>query len=806
MPNKNKFYGNVEAGALEQRRILVVEDDEGLNNLAQKSLRRAGFDTEGVLTGSHALERISANPDLIMLIDQQLPDMKGTELIGTLRKNSMYIPFVAMTGHGDEALAIAMMKLGARDYLIKGFDFTDHLPEVFQRLCRELHTEKRLDSAEKALLQSEERFKLAMEATQDGLWDWNVETDEMYLSPSCSALLGYTSDTLELDINVWNNLIHTDDKVVVFKAYSDCIANHNDGFEVEYRVRGKNGEWVWILGRGKVVARSDSGRAPRMVGTLTDITRLKLGETESAIQATTLNTIFNSTPSILILVNEEHRVHKINYSGMVFSAKKEEELIGRLAGDILCCIDALHGKGCGTTLNCAKCPVRTRVETTFQTGKPCHEEDKMTFLLDDEETTLDLLISTVLLTLGMSKIVLVTLTNISDLKRAESERRSLEQQLRQSLKIQSIGTLAGGIAHDFNNILTAILGYTEMAKFESKQEPALHEDLSQVIKAGNRAKELVQQILVFSRQSETERISLQPGKVVKEAIKMLRPSLPSTIVISQSFCQPMGSILADPTQLHQIIMNICTNAYHAMEDTGGKLDISLKETILNNEDIGYKHNIEAGVFVQISIADTGHGIAKEIIDKIFDPYFTTKETGKGTGMGLSIVHGIVLSYGGFVTLDSEPGKGTTVHVFLPVIDKKPLAEASVVDEIILGNEKILFVDDEEAIVNMNKKMLEKLGYHVTASKNSLDAWETFQAQPNQFDLVITDQTMPNMTGCDLARNILQIRPDIPIILCTGYSTIINEKEAKAIGISAFVTKPVSNNNLSTLIRTVVDAR
>ena len=806
MPKEIKSYRNVETGSLEKRRVLVVEDDEGLNNLAQKSLRRAGFDTDGVLTGAEALERITENPDLIALIDQQLQDMKGTELIGTLHKNNMHIPFVAMTGHGDESTAIEMMKLGARDYLIKGFDFTDHLPEVFQRVCRELHTEKRLDSAEKSLLQSEERFKLAMEATQDGLWDWNVETDEMYLSPSCGTILGYTSNECQFDINAWNNLIHTDDRVTVFKAHSDCVENHNEAFKVEYRMQVNSGGWIWILGRGKVVTRNGSGRAIRMVGTYTDITRIKLGEAELATQAETLNTIFNSTPSVVVVVNEESRIERINRKGRIFCGK-EEDLIGRLGGDAFCCIHSFEGKGCGTTPACSLCSIRTRVEDTFQTGNPHdEEEDELTVLLHDQKTNLNLLISTVLVTVGGIKNVLLTLTNITDLKRAEHERSSLEKQLHQSQKMQSIGTLAGGIAHDFNNILTAILGYTEMAKYESIQDSEINENLGQVIKAGNRAKELVRQILTFSRQSDNERTPLQPGILVEEVIKILRPSLPSSIIINQNVNQPTGLILADPTQLHQILINICTNAYHAMEETGGMLDISLKEIILSEKEVLFDHNIEAGVFVKISIRDTGHGIAKDTINRIFDPYFTTKEIGKGTGMGLSIVQGIVLSYGGFISLDSELGKGTTFHVFLPVIDKEPLSESSIVDEIILGNEKILFVDDEEAIVNMNKKMLEKLGYHVTASMNSLDAWETFQAQPKQFDLVITDQTMPNMTGCDLARNILQIRPDIPIILCTGYSTIINEKEAKAIGISAFVTKPVTNNNLSTLIRTVVDAR
>ncbi len=670
----------------------------------------------------------------------------------------------------------------------------------------DLEIKDRLDSAEKALRQSEERFKLAMEATQDGLWDWNVETNDVYLSPNWSSLLGFNSNQFQLDIKAWSKLIHIDDKTTVFKAFLDCLNNHNDDFEVEYRIRIKNGDWMWILGRGKVVTRDRRGHAVRMVGTQTDITRLKQGEVDSATQADTLNIIFNSTPNILILVNTNGRIDKINRSGIDFSGKTEEELIGCLGGDALRCCHSFEGKGCGTTPDCTLCPIRTRVDKTFLTGTPHQEEEgDLTFFINGKEITLYFLISTVLLTVGRNKKVLLTITDISDLKRAEFERSSLKQQLYQSQKAMSIGTLAGGIAHDFNNILTAILGYTEMALYQNKQTPAIQEDLGEVIKAGHRAKELVKQILAFSRQSDTKRIPLQPKRIIREAIKMLRPSLPSTILIKQGDCQPTGSILADPTQLLQILLNICTNGYHAMENSGGTLDISLKETLLSNEDILCNQNIESGVFAQISIRDTGHGMDKETMEKIFDPYFTTKETGKGTGMGLSVVHGIVLSYGGFISLDSKPDKGTVFDIFLPIIKSDPLLAICTDEKLLTGTERILFVDDEEIIANLIKKMLEKLGYHVTAKTSSLDALETFQNHANQFDLVITDQTMPNMTGSDLAKTLLQIRADIPIILCTGYSTIMNEKKAKAIGIREFVTKPVSKNDIAILIRKILDS-
>ncbi|MCP3891961.1 MAG: PAS domain-containing protein [Desulfobulbaceae bacterium] len=394
--------------------------------------------------------------------------------------------------------------------------------------------------------------------------------------------------------------------------------------------------------------------------------------------------------------------------------------------------------------------------------------------------------------------------DITKRKRAEHETAKLDSRLQQAQKMEAIGTLAGGIAHDFNNILGAILGYTEMAKDDSKPGSTIAGDLEKVLIAGERAKGLVQQILAFSRQSDAECIAFQPASVVKEAINMLRPTLPTTIEINQDMDPATGLISADPTQINQILMNLCTNAFHAMEKTGGKLDITLKETHLSSEDLADEPNVEAGTFIQISICDSGPGIAPDIKEKIFDPYFTTKETGKGTGMGLSIVHGIVKSYGGFISFYSELGEGTAFHVFLPVIQKKPTSEFEDVEKVPVGRERILFIDDEEILAEMGKHMLERLGYHVTVRTNSLMALETFQNMPDQFDVVITDQTMPGMTGEDIARRMIQIRPDIPIVLCTGYSTIISEEKAKFMGIKEFALKPLSKKDLAMLIRKVLD--
>ena len=389
----------------------------------------------------------------------------------------------------------------------------------------------------------------------------------------------------------------------------------------------------------------------------------------------------------------------------------------------------------------------------------------------------------------------------------EEEKKALQAQLLQAQKMQAISTLAGGIAHDFNNILGAVIGYAEMARDASNPESAVAHDLDKVLEASHRAASLVRQILTFSRQSETQPIPLKPAHIIKEAIKLLRPTLPSTITIKQNVDTVTQAILADPTQLHQVVVNLCTNASHAMEHTGGILDISIRDCELSLQDLQSFPGVKPGKFVELIIGDSGPGIPSNIRDKIFDPYFTTKEIGKGTGMGLAIVHGIVTNSGGFVSCESELGKGTIFRIVFPSIEQEIIAAAKEIETPQPGGkERILLVDDEDILVEMSQIMLTRLGYEVTVRNSSLEALTVFQNQPDQFDAVITDQTMPRMTGMDLARRILQVRPNIPIILCTGYSNLVNEDLAKGCGIKGFVMKPMTKKDISTLLRRVLDER
>jgi len=398
------------------------------------------------------------------------------------------------------------------------------------------------------------------------------------------------------------------------------------------------------------------------------------------------------------------------------------------------------------------------------------------------------------------------LREISERKGAEEARKKLETQLQQSQKMEAIGTLAGGIAHDFNNILGAVIGYAEMIHDDCPSDSTMRNDIAQILKAGNRAKDLVKQILTFSRQAKEQRVPVQPATIIKEALKLLRSSIPTTISIEQHLAENDGFILADPTQIHQILMNLCTNAYHAMELKGGVLTVSLHRKTLTAEDLTNRPKMVPGNYLQLSVKDTGIGMSDELCRRIFDPYFTTKAVGKGTGMGLAMVHGIVQSYGGAIFCESIPGEGSTFHVFLPLLEAEAMQEAENAEPAPRGTEHLLFIDDEEILLDMGQAMLERLGYRVTVENSPLAALAIFQAQPEGFDMVITDQTMPDMTGADLARRFLQIRPDIPIILCTGYSTLISEEEAKNIGIQGFVMKPLARKIVAELIRRLLDAK
>jgi PAS domain S-box-containing protein len=396
--------------------------------------------------------------------------------------------------------------------------------------------------------------------------------------------------------------------------------------------------------------------------------------------------------------------------------------------------------------------------------------------------------------------------DITDKKQVEMEKATLQSQLQQSQKMESIGTLAGGIAHDFNNILGIILGNAELAMDDVPEWNPARKNLDEVRKACMRAKDVVRQILSFSRKSEIEQKSISIASVVAESLKLSRASIPTSIEIRQNIANDVDDILGDPTQIHQVMINLSTNAAHAMENDGGILEVTVENTEVEEDTASQYPELNPGPHVHLGVSDTGDGIKPEVVGRVFDPYFTTKDVGKGTGMGLAVVHGIVKSHHGSISVESEPGKGATFKILFPAVKEKVGDEPKEAQELPTGNEKILFVDDEEPMVDLNQQRLERLGYNVIPKTDPLEALEFFRTNPYQIDLIISDMTMPHMTGDKLAQEILNIRPDMPIILCTGYSERMSEDRAQEIGIRKYIEKPIEKETLARSVREVLDVK
>lgn len=528
----------------------------------------------------------------------------------------------------------------------------------------QLEHEKQRKQAEEALRASEERFRQAMEATRDGLWDWNVASGDVYYSPGYFRMLGYEPGDFSNDLGTWLKLVHPEDRQGVLSANEACIRNDAPAVNVEFRMRAADGTWRWIMGRGKATRRDAEGRALQLIGTHVDITG--------------------------------------------------------------------H-------------------------------------------------------------------------KQLEEERFQVDTQLRQAQKMEALGTLAGGIAHDFNNILGIIIGFTDLAVLDAGENTAVTSDLQEVLKAAQRAKDLVQQILAFSRLNEQQKKPVQIGLIVKEAMKMLRASLPSTIDIKVNVTSKTV-MQADPTQIHQVLMNLCTNAAHAMREEGGELRVSLEDVQLEPQTMPAHTELKPGAYLKLAVEDTGKGIAPHIVERIFDPFFTTKEQGVGTGLGLSVVHGIVQSHGGAIQAHSEPGSGTTFVVLLPAMKRARMAEPVAAAPLPRGRERVLVVDDEPALGHALQQMLERLGYEVDCRTNGIEALELFRAQltGNPFALVITDMTMPRLTGADLARELLELQPRIPILLCTGFNEKLDAGTAKNLGVYGILMKPIAVRELAGLVRQALD--
>jgi signal transduction histidine kinase len=617
--------------------------------------------------------------------------------------------------------------------------------------------------------------------------------------------------------------------------------------EGEYLMVNKSGEPTWARTSSRPIAKE--GRIVGIQGTLTDISQAKIAEQKLAERASELAVLNNlgremgDDLSVGSAVNTalKYLQQSIDPDVVMLFLRQDHDLIlkGFTAKDACHARDSvpIHRVGdclCGLAVAEAKPVFSTDIHTDPRcTMAECRAAGLQSFAavplesgneiigilgmasvgdrrFDDQASFLDAFGHTV--AIGLKNAILYEKaqkdahelqTRLTQIQKAEQERESLTAQLQQAQKMEAIGTLAGGIAHDFNNILTPIIMGAELALMSTPVENHTHALLEKVISSGMRAKELVQQILTFSRQSDLERRPLKLVPTLKEALKLARASLPSTIEIQQDIRVQKDLVLANPTQVHQVVMNLITNAAHAMREEGGVLEIALHQEPLDEAALAGLPELSPGHFLRLTVKDTGHGMDRKTVERIFDPFFTTKERGEGTGLGLSIVHGIIRSYDGAIRVESRLGEGTRFEIYLPLIEAAEEVNRAKKQQIPRGSERVLLVDDEPMIVEIHSNMLKALGYQVTPEADPLVALQTFSNNPQGFDLVITDMTMPKLTGDKLASEIMRIRPGMPVILCTGFSERISQELTTDLGIRAFVMKPIGLADIANRIREVL---
>jgi PAS domain S-box-containing protein len=633
-------------------------------------------------------------------------------------------------------------------------------------------------AAEKALRESEERYRALYEDNPSMYFTMDAEGTVLSVNSFGAEQLGYTVE--ELVGQPVLNVFHPDDREAVRDQFARCLQSPMEVAHWEFRKVRKDGSVLWV----KEAARAVHGRDgdPVVLVVCEDITERKQAEEERV----RLVTAIEQAAEAIFMADTDWIIHYVNPAFERMGGYGRSEIVGQH----VCILESgKHDK-----------PFYDSIRETLNrgevwSGRLINKKKDGTFYQAE---------ATASPVRDQSGAVI----NYVAIHRDITHEVMIERQLRQAQKMEAIGTLAGGIAHDFNNILAAITGFTEMAlRKVPKQSPA-QRDLERVLNAASRATDVVRQILTFSHQTELERKPILVAPLVKEALKLLRSSLPTTIDIRQDIAisREEGVVLGDPTEIHQVLMNLCTNAAHALRGRGGILSVGLAKVQVDSSLVSRHPGMRVGPYVCLSVSDTGHGMDAAVMERIFEPYFTTKAAGEGTGLGLAVVQGIVRSCGGAVTVYSEPGQGTTFRVYLPRIEKEIAPEPRPVEVVPTGGERILFVDDEDALVDLGTQMLRSLGYDVVGRTRSLEALEAFRARPDAFDLVITDMTMPGLTGVELAKELTAIRPDVPIILCTGFSELIDGKQVKEARIREFVLKPYATRHFANTIRKVLEGK
>jgi PAS domain S-box-containing protein len=690
--------------------------------------------------------------------------------------------------HGEGFESVALIPLFVGNERIGLLQLNDRRKGLFnleaitlwERLAGYLSVTLTKLRAEEALRESEEKYRRIVQTSKEGIWAMDSNYLTTFVNQRMADMLGYTPvEMIGRRVDTFMFPEDLGDHSVRMEA-----RKQGEGGVYERRFRRKDGGALWTIVSATAL-RDAEGKFTGSFGMFTDITERKQAEAEIRDSEERNRRLVEALPDAIIFRSGGLITYANPAAVKLFRANRMEELIGKRY------LELVHPD------DRAESTERVRKNMEENWVAPPREHRLIALdgqVVEVESTGVPVKIRGGVQTFGVFR-------DITEQKKSHQEKEKLEAQLQQAQKMEALGTLAGGIAHDFNNILSVIIGSSELLELKEVVEDSSRQTLDNVLQASQRAKELVRQILAFSRHAKQEKILLNFKSIIKETLEFLRASLPSSIQIRQYLDPAAGTIMADPTQMQQILMNLCTNAGHAMEKDGGVMQINLANVTLNAEDVRFDPDLEPGGYVRLTVSDTGHGMEPSVIQRIFEPYFTTKELGKGTGLGLAVVHGIVKAHNGMINVYSEAGKGTTFKVFLPraegydgVGEMKPAAS------IPKGSERILLVDDEKALADIEKQLLNWMGYEVEIRTSPIEAIEAFRANPQKFDLVLTDMTMPQMTGIKMAKQMIEIRTDIPVIVCTGFSDQINEDQALSAGVKALLLKPVVAREMSEAIR------
>jgi PAS domain S-box-containing protein len=793
-------------------RVLLVDDNTESLTTLELLLRKHGYEIIAAVNGVEALEKALQGSFNVIVSDVLMPQMDGFQLCRAVKTHEQlrHVAFVFYTASYSDPIDEAFARgLGADRFITKSREpgvllavlqevsraqaagmFVPARPAVAEdavslkqydtRLIKRLEDKTlELEHLNQQLRASEEKYRQFVDNANDAILLIDLQGGLRFVNPRFCELTGYT--IAEASTLRFSRLLYPEDIARVMEHLGQCLAGEKPPGLYELRWLTKAGQTLYVDMNASVLVRAGSMLGMQVIAR--DITARRRAEEALRKSEERFAKAFHASPDPIAITRLVDGCYvDVNASFLNQSGYGREEVIGTTSlalhrwvhpGDRERAVQLLRAHGSVRDFG-----------TQFRTkaGEIREARVSMELITLDEEPCIVSIIHDV------------------------TERRQLEARLRQAQKLEAIGTLAGGIAHDFNNILGAILGYTELCLFDTPAESPIGHNLQEVLRAGKRGRELVQHILRFSRHTEQARQPVALYPIFQEALLLLRASLPSTIAIQQHLDAEAGIVLADPTQMHQVLMHLCTNAEYAMRGTGGILEVRLEAVDVDTAFAALHPELRPGPHVRLTVRDTGHGMAPEIMERIFDPFFTTKGVGEGTGMGLAMVHGIVTSHEGAITVTSTLGEGTTFAIYVPRFHEDIANLAGSEGPMPTGSERILMVDDEAALAHMGQELLEHLGYQVVVHTQSQEALEAFRRAPRQFDVVITDQAMPHMTGEALAVELRRIRPEIPIILCTGFSHSITAERAHALGIAALLRKPLVMRDLALTIRDVLAQR